>query len=344
MTERNPGVYAGIPNTDYHRGPGISKSGLDLIARSPLHYRYATDAANENDRQPTPDQRIGSLAHALILEPETFADHYALPFEAPEGALAGSDEIKERLRDLGLKVSGAKSELIERLRDADPSAVFRDDLFAEYLAENEGKTIISREEHDAAIAMRSAVMSHPLARLLLTGDGKAELSAYWNDPETGVLCRCRPDYWRADGVLVDLKTTADASPEAFARSVLDWRYHVQAAMYLEGTTAAIFQGEIDDAPKVPFPADADGSDPDEFAVNHPHAFVFVVVEKKPPHAVACYMLDAETIAIGQRDLRKALATYAECERSGQWPGLGDGLQALSLPEWYIARRAREVQA
>ena len=32
--------YANLPNELYHKGPGISKSGLDQIRRSPAHYVY----------------------------------------------------------------------------------------------------------------------------------------------------------------------------------------------------------------------------------------------------------------------------------------------------------------
>ena len=83
------GVFAGISNASYHGGPGISKSGLDIIRRSPLHYQHSLTAR----REPTPDQRIGTLAHALILEPETIWDHYSTPFVAPEGALATVEEF-----------------------------------------------------------------------------------------------------------------------------------------------------------------------------------------------------------------------------------------------------------
>src|SRR5690606_28865958 len=71
-----PGVYAGIPNAEYHGGPGISKSGLDLIHRSPLHYKAVVDGANDNE--PTAAQMIGTAAHALILEPAEFAKTYCL--------------------------------------------------------------------------------------------------------------------------------------------------------------------------------------------------------------------------------------------------------------------------
>lgn len=288
MTEREAGIYAGIPNDEYHRGPGISKSGLDLIARSPMHYRFATDAANDNSCEPTPSQRLGSLVHKLVLEPFSFGDEYVV---GPKF-------------DRRTKEGKAFAEAFE--------------------AGAAGRIVIGQDEADLGAQIRDAVFAHPFAAALLGGQGDAELSAYWRDAETGVLCRCRPDYWRRDGILVDVKTTTDASPEAFARSVLDWRYHVQAAFYLEGTGLAIGQAET----------------VSDLAL--PHEFVFIAVETKPPHAVACYRLDRETLSIGAREFRRNLDTFAECQRSGVWPAFGGGLQPLGLPEWYLARAAREA--
>lgn len=307
-----PGVYAGIPNADYHSGPGISKSGLDIVRRSPLHYQHSLTAR----RDPTPDQRIGTLAHALILEPETIWEHYASPFIAPEGALATVDELKERLKGLGLPIGGKKAELAARLLEADPSAILLDDARALHAETVGDRAIVSADEMTQAEAIRDAVMAHPAAgKLLAPGSGVAELSAYWRDQETGSLCRCRPDWWRHDGIVVDLKTARDASPEGFSKSILGWRYHVQAAYYLDGIKSARA------ARGVKMPA--------------PKAFVFVAVEKAAPYAVGVYTLDAQSVEIGRREYREDLAAYAQCRNSDVWPGYGDKIQSISLPEWRL---------
>jgi hypothetical protein len=48
----------------------------------------------------------------------------------------------------------------------------------------------------------------------------AEMSGFWSDPETGLGCKCRPDWLAmADGIvtgIVDVKTCVDASAEGFA--------------------------------------------------------------------------------------------------------------------------------
>src|SRR5699024_511784 len=73
-----------------------------------------------------------------------------------------------------------------------------------------------------AAAMRDAVFANSVARTLLFR-GKAEVSMYATDPDTGVKMRSRPD-WLPHGegrpVIVDYKTTRDANPnrDAFRNS------------------------------------------------------------------------------------------------------------------------------
>jgi hypothetical protein len=156
-------------------------------------------------------------------------------------------------------------------------------------------------EADMVLAenMARAVHHHPMAALLLSG-GKPEASIWWDDAETGLRCKCRPD-WINGSACVDLKTTTDASPKGFARSVASFRYHVQAAHYL---ACGLFD-----------------------------QFVFIAVEKEPPFAVGCYELDADALAEGQRLRDRDLQRIANCRAMATWPGYGDELQILSLPAW-----------
>lgn len=61
-----------MSNEAYHAYQGISKSGLDLVNRSPAHY------AHRDQREPTRAMVIGSAIHAAILEPEVFERDYLL--------------------------------------------------------------------------------------------------------------------------------------------------------------------------------------------------------------------------------------------------------------------------
>jgi exodeoxyribonuclease VIII len=136
----------------------------------------------------------------------------------------------------------------------------------------------------------------------LLADGKAEQSFWWTDTATGMRCKCRPD-WYYGSTVVDIKTTTDASPQAFARSVATFAYHVQAAHYLEGLS------------------------------DRCQRFVFVAVEKTHPHAVAVYELDADALALGRTTRDNALDVIAGCQAAGVWPGYSDTVQTLSLPKW-----------
>lgn len=323
-----PGIYSNIPNSEYHGGVGISKSGLDLIRRSPAHYHYARTAVNLNATAPTPAQKIGTAFHMLLLEEPLFEQSYVAPCVIPDGALSTTEDIKAVLKECGEKVSGNKPELIERLKAVRPEAVIADEVKTRYAIQNAGRTILQLEECGQLYAMRAAVMRHPAASALMNAPGISELSAYWNDPETGELCRCRPDFWRLDGIVVDIKTTEDASPDEFARSIANWRYHAQHPYYVDGLTLALQQGgtKILDHDTGAITGDAPAA---------PRAFVFLVVEKKPPHAVAVYSLDPESLKLGRIENRQDLKRYAECKSANDWPAFSNSIAQISLPDFYL---------
>lgn len=67
-----PGIYTAdqLSNEKYHSLEGISKSGLDLIDRSPAHYKFSKFG------DPTRAMVVGSAIHAGILEPDMYAERY----------------------------------------------------------------------------------------------------------------------------------------------------------------------------------------------------------------------------------------------------------------------------
>ncbi|WP_417841998.1 PD-(D/E)XK nuclease-like domain-containing protein [Terasakiella sp.] len=231
---------------------------------------------------------------------------------------------RERFKaPLKIGVSSSRHEMAAWLNAHGHKVTLWSDVQAEWLANNASRTVLTQEEWDALHSMKSAVLAHPAARTALTGKpGRAEVSAYWHDPETGALCRCRPDWWREDGLLVDLKTTDDAGPDAFARTLIKWRYHVQAPYYMDGAGMAINQSGRNGG------------------LAHPHNFVFIAVEKKPPYAVAAYVMNAESVGDGREEYQRDLATYAECSENDNWPGYSADFQMISVPEWHLIKKAR----
>jgi hypothetical protein len=162
-----------------------------------------------------------------------------------------------------------------------------------------GIEAVSGAEMELAISMRNAVRSHAAAAQLLS-DGKAEQSFWWDDSSTGMRCKCRPD-WFYGSTIIDLKTTTDASPVGFAKSVVNWRYHVQQAHYLSAGFA--------------------------------DRFIFIAVEKNYPYNVGIYQLDADATVEGEALAKRDLRRIATCQANNQWPGYSESITSLSLPRW-----------
>jgi hypothetical protein len=196
--------------------------------------------------------------------------------------------------------------------------VKRGKAWEQFQNDNHGRHILTVTERDMLDGMTMAVMAHSRASRLVASAGWAEVSAWWVDPVSGELCKCRPDKWRKDGVLVDLKTCEDASPEGFAKSVYNYGYHLQAAFYLDGAARAIRQSGRTD-------------------LEIPSEFFFVAVEKEPPYAVGVYNLDYEAMEIGRDRYSALLLEYSRCRVRDEWPAYKEELVTLGLPAWAIKK-------
>lgn len=180
----------------------------------------------------------------------------------------------------------------------------------EFEAANPDRICIKPGEYDIAMRQAESIRRLPeIAEALQCG--QAEVSAYWQDAVSGELCRCRPDWVHECGtrqaILCDVKTCGDASPAEFRRQIARKRYEVQSAFYSDGYAAASGREVL--------------------------AFVFVAVESEWPYAACALMLDEESVDAGRRKYRRNLDTYAECRRTGVWPGYSSQIEIVRLPQW-----------
>lgn len=60
---------------------------------------------------------------------------------------------------------------------------------------------------------------------------------------------------------------------------------------------------------------------------------WIVVENKPPYAVACWAPDESMMASGVEKMRDVLTTFKACSASGIWPGYHTGIKLISAPTW-----------
>lgn len=263
-----PGIYFDIPNEAYHAGPGVSKSQLDDIADTPAIYLWRKNAPVDTEKTKSLD--TGTAFHCRVLEPEEFSKRFIIAPEFNRRTSAGKEEEKTFLEE----------------------------------CVRTGRTVLTAEEGRKIELMYQSVMALPLGQWLVESAGYAESSVYWEDPETGILCRCRPDkiipefHW-----IMDVKTTADI--QRFRTAYYDYRYHVQDAFYSDGYRAQF--GEIP-------------------------TFVFLVASTTAEcgrYPVEIFMMGEDAKLAGQREYRRNLQTLAECLNNDEWPAI----TTLSLPRW-----------
>lgn len=272
MKERKyfePGIYD-ISSEEYHNAVGISRSAFLELRRSPKHYWHRYLNPNYVQKIPSKEMRLGTAVHTSILEPDEFSKRYVI------------EEKIDRRSNAGKKT------------------------YEEMLERNHGKDIISKEDHELISNIISTVQSDEECRELVNF-GKYEKSFFWIDPDTQLMCKCRPDIMH-ENFIVDLKTTSNASYEAFQRDFKKYAFHIQFGMMHE----AIKHIE------------------NRYMKN----FINLAIETEEPYAHGIYPISEGTIDQGILEFKQYLFAIKQCLDSNKWPSYK--IRVLTLPQYATA--------
>jgi hypothetical protein len=277
----DPVIRDDLTAEQYHADrTSISSSGLRALLDPGCPAQFKYD--RDNPRPAKKEFDLGHAAHALVL-----GDGPKL--EVVEGARWDTNAAKAKVKELRAK----------------------------------GIVPLKEHEMEQVQTMADAIRKHPQAGPLFAPDnGVAERSIFWTHKETGVRVRVRPDWLIVRPevtVVVDLKTTTDASPDAVSKSIAKYSYHQQGALYLDGVEAAGLAPE--------------GG-----------RFVFVFQSKTPPYLITVRELKDQDQDIGRARNEKALRIYADCMAKDEWPdwtGPVTDIPQIGMPSWDTLRQAEE---
>lgn len=271
-----PGIYT-MPEADYHAdpcpAPSLSSSiAKILLAQSPLHAWHAHPRLNP-DFKPEESEAfdLGKAAHALLLE--------------------GDDRMQV------IDAENYRTKAAQEARDAARAA---------------GKYPVLAAQYADVLAMRQAALEAIEQCSDLSGmkmaDGKPEQTVIWQ--EGGAWLRCRPDFLTDDRkIVLDYKSTTDATPATFQRQMVRMGYHFQEAFYSRGIAAVT--GE---AP----------------------AFVFLAQENTAPYRCSFHACGPSLRQIADAEIDRAISVWTRCMETGKWPSYRLDIHYAEAASWQIA--------
>lgn len=268
-----PDIYTDMTNADYHATSAVNASFLkSWILKSPLH------AMNTRGSIGRTVADMGTAIHSEALEPE-------------RGNVVRSDETSRATK-----------------------------AWKEHyaLCEAEGKVLLPGKDYDNVIGavhgfvnddgdLIGGLMNDAHCGKLLKQDDKICEASLFVEHETGLILKARPDIYSPQlAVMGDVKSTQDASPRGFGKSIWKLGYHLQAAHYLLVARLA-------------------GWD-----VRH---WGFLAVEKEPPYPAHFHTLCDDTLAYSARVIEAALREVAEAKESKRYDTRWGSYTVQYLPEY-----------
>lgn len=277
-------IIENMPEKEYRAHPAVSQSDLKNLAKCPLYYKYKKE--NPCD---TPALKTGRMIHTYILEQEKFEKEYFV-----------TDKVSRATK------IGKEAFAIAQEKAKDREIIWSQDIEAA----KKMKEMVMKLE------VKTEIKGKPKSVKLfeaLNKKASKELSIFWQDPDTGIDCKGKIDgyseYWN---MLFDLKTTTDCLDSAFKRSFFKYKYHIQAAFYMDGIKE--LTGKI------------------------PEGFMIFALEKEEPYLCKAHYIDftAEPIEIGRKEYKYLLNLYSEHESKNSFnEAFEKEMGAIEfIPPWY----------
>ena len=185
----------------------------------------------------------------------------------------------------------------------------------EWALEQKDKIIIDSELGNNLYEMEKSFIDSP-AKLIYDIKGQTELSYFWDDLGT-IKGKCRPDWLSDDGsIVVDVKTTTDASPRGFQKSIANWGYHLQLGWYLRGLRKLGLSAE---------------------------QFIFIAIEKTAPFCVGVYKADQEIINFAIKELYQLMPEIQTAMVSNEFPDYTPEITSIGLPPWMTDKKVQQPE-
>lgn len=238
------------------------------IKKGKVSIKHMRTEMTRSDDEPTPAMVLGTMVHQALLEPEKFSK--VISWE-------GDRRTKE---------------------------------WKLFEAMNAGATIIRQADMDKITRIREEVAKNPVASAILEKAIKnksVEKSIFWSDQAYGEA-KARIDILNLeDGIICDVKTAADITPEGFGRAFLNMAYDLQFGWYAECVkkqTGVKMQ------------------------------CCALAIESDEPFDVVVYMIPADVVEEARNEALEIASLYRLCESEGKFPGVVGGFCAdIVLPKW-----------
>jgi len=162
-------ITTSLTNAEYRSVAAVSKSDLDLVAKSAALLEWSRNAPRGECNA---TEIVGTATHCALLETDRFAVDYV------------------------------KEPVIEKRSNAGKAAAA---AFAESCKD---KIVLSADDYEMTLAMRDSILAHPVARELLTSEGQSEASIFFEFGGIKCKCRPDRIVANRH-IMVDVKTTDD---------------------------------------------------------------------------------------------------------------------------------------
>ena len=271
-----------------------------MIITEPGIYRELDETVYHAD--PVIGGSLSSTGAKQITKSPAHYRHYATFGMEPRAAFDRGHVIHKEILGIGeeiavLEYDSFRSKAAQEARDQ---------------ARAEHRIPILEKDYAPLLDVANTVLDNPeIGPWFMDRPENSEVSIFHKHPEYGVWMRGRIDRIIKDGdqtILIDVKTTQDADPALFGRTAAKFGYDLQRAWYKH-----IWEALTGDTVR----------------------FLHVLVGLDEPTTLSVVELDDDFDWTGTELMNRALERYAECTRTGIWPGYPTAITEVGPPMYHI---------